>query len=248
VPYLVHLVLLLGVLGAVAGWGAETRTPGAVTVRGLRLRIPSVRHPRFRRLVLPMAPWIFGAAGVAYAILPQAMAPRVGHWALLYATILTVATLGAGVLIQPLARRFDHAHRPRAIVVAMVAVTGGIGVAAAAVRADSPEWAALAAVLLGGSYGVALVAGLVEIQRISRPDDRAALTGVYYALAYVGFLFPTALAVGGRWLPTDAELAVLTLVALTCTLVVVAGRHTRPGPGPGPAPGAGAELVGAGRG
>ncbi|HET9077944.1 MAG TPA: MFS transporter, partial [Acidimicrobiales bacterium] len=128
VPYLVHLAVLVVVLAAVARRGEETRPAGAASAGpGAGLRLASLRHPRFRRLVLPMAPWVFGAAGVAYAVLPQAMAGRVGHWALIYATALTVVTLGAGVLIQPVARRLDHAHRPRAILVAMVVVTTGVG-------------------------------------------------------------------------------------------------------------------------
>lgn len=223
-PYLVQLVLAVVVLVAVRR-GDDVRPAATGAPTSLRLRIPSLRHPRFRRLVLPMAPWVFGTAGVAYAIVPQTMAPRVGHWALLYATVLTVATLGAGVLVQPVARRLDHAHRPRAILAAMGAVTAGIAVAAAAVAMRSPWWGAAAAVVLGAAYGVALVAGLVEVQRISGADDRAALTGVYYALSYVGFLLPTAVAVAGRWLPTDGELGALAALALGGTLVILtAGR------------------------
>ena len=157
--------------------------------------LPSPR--RFRRLVLPMAPWVFGAAGVAYAILPQAMAGRMGHWALLYATVLTVATLSAGAPVQPVARRLDHAHPPR-LVASMVAITVGIGLAAP-VSPSGPPGGALAAVVLGLAFGVALVSGLVEVQRLSRPEDLVAITGIYYALTYVGFLMPTGLAVAERW-------------------------------------------------
>lgn len=228
-PYLVHLAVAASVLFAVSGC-ADVRPAGSPAATSLRLRVPSMRHPRFRRLVLPMAPWVFGTAGVAYAIVPQSMATRVGHWALLYATVLTVVTLGSGVLIQPVARRLDHAHRPRAIVTAMVTVSAGIAVAAVAVTLRSPWWGAVAAVVLGAAYGVALVAGLVEVQRMSRPEDRAALTGVYYALSYVGFLLPTVVAVAGRWLTTPVELGILAACALGCTLLILtAGRIGPPG-------------------
>ncbi|HET9076467.1 MAG TPA: hypothetical protein VFN68_06005, partial [Acidimicrobiales bacterium] len=152
---------------------------------------------------------------------------------LIYATALTVVTLGAGVLIQPVARRLDHAHRPRAILVAMVVVTTGVGAAAAAVELDSAWGAALAALMLGGAYGVALVAGLVEVQRISTPAEQPALTGVYYALSYVGFLLPTALAAGARWVPTGPELAIVAMVALATTLLVLTGRKAPVAPGAG---------------
>ncbi len=226
-PYLVQLAVAVVVLSAVSGC-ADVRPDVPAEARSLRLRIPSIGHPRFRRLVVPMAPWVFGTAGVAYAIVPQTMAPRVGHWALIYATVLTVATLGSGVLIQPLARRLDHSHRPRAILAAMVAVSAGIAVAAMAVALRSPWWGAAAAVVLGGAYGVALVAGLVEVQRSSRPEDRAALTGVYYALSYIGFLLPTAVALAGRWFSTAMELAALSALALVCTLVILASRGMPP--------------------
>ena len=181
----------------------DTANLGGRRPRATGPRLPSLRQQRFRRLVLPMAPWVFGAAGVAYAILPQTMAHLMGHWALLYATALTVATLGAGVLVQPVARRLDHAHRPRALVASMVALSFGIGLAAFSVALASPWWGAAAAVVLGLAFGVALVSGLIEVQRLSRPDDIVAMTGIYYSLTYVGFLMPTALAVAGRWpIPT----------------------------------------------
>ena len=222
-PYFVHVVLTASVLVAVVRWSTGTRSHlGGRGPRGPWL--PSLRQRRFRRLVLPMAPWVFGAAGVAYAILPQTMAHLMGHWALLYATALTVATLGAGVLVQPVARRLDHAHRPRALVTSMVAISFGIGLAALSVALASPWWGAAAAVVLGLAFGVALVSGLIEVQRLSRPDDIVAMMGIYYALTYVGFLMPTALAVAGRWAHTDLELCVLAMMALGCTLFIATGR------------------------
>jgi MFS family permease len=156
------------------------------------------------------------------------MAHLMGHWALLYSTALTVATLGAGVLVQPVARRLDHAHRPRALVASMVALSFGIGLAAFSVALASPWWGAAAAVVLGLAFGVALVSGLIEVQRLSRPDDIVAMTGIYYSLTYVGFLMPTALAVAGRWAHTDLELGVLAVMALGCTLFIATGRALPP--------------------
>lgn len=220
VPYLVHFLLTAIIIASVWVWGPDgrpRRTEGSIWSR---LRVPALRSERFRRLVLPMAPWVFGAAGVAYAIVPQAMAHRMGRWYLMYATALTVATLGAGVLVQPVARRLDHPSRPRAMVAAMVAMTAGVSLAALAVAADSPWLGAAAALALGSAYGVALIAGLLEVQRLTVPSERAALTGVYYALAYVGFLLPTALAVAGRWMSTSCELAIMVVVCLACTLMI----------------------------
>lgn len=156
------------------------------------------------------------------------MASHVGHLALLYATGLGVLTLGAGVLVQPLARRLDDARRSRAMLVAMVSVSVGIALAAFGVALGSPWWGALAAVVLGTAYGIALVVGLMEVQRVSTPEDQAALTGVYYALCYVGLLFPTARSAGGRWLGTSSELGALSLVGLASTLVISHARDVLP--------------------
>ena len=228
VPYFVHVALAALVLVAVLHWSTRARPNLNVSERAAGRGVASLRQRRFRRLVLPMAPWVFGAAGVAYAILPQAMAGRMGHWALLYATALTVATLSAGVLVQPVARRLDHAHRPRGLVASMVAISVGIGLAAFSVALGSPWWALAAAVVLGLAFGVALVSGLVEVQRLSRPEDLVAMTGIYYTLTYVGFLMPTGLAVAERWAHTDLELCLLAVIALCCTLFIATGRSLPP--------------------
>src|SRR5699024_1397977 len=100
-PFLVHLGLCL--LAGVALLGAPESLPRELRARGtLRddLRVPSVRHPLFVRLVLPAGPWVFAAAGVAYAILPKTVEAQVGDAATIYATGLTVLTLGIGALAQ----------------------------------------------------------------------------------------------------------------------------------------------------
>ena len=43
-------------------------------------------------------------------------------------------------------------------------------------------------------YGLLLVGGLMEVQRIAGPDDLAGLTAVFYSLSYVGFFVPAVLA------------------------------------------------------
>ncbi|MFC7657530.1 hypothetical protein ACFQV8_15245 [Pseudonocardia benzenivorans] len=75
-PYVVHVVLTAAVLPLLV------RVPETVP-GGTRRPAPiarAVRHPRFLRVVVPMAPWIFGSAGVAYAIMPQLVGDRLGSW------------------------------------------------------------------------------------------------------------------------------------------------------------------------
>lgn len=221
-PYAVHATLAALCLVALPGV-PETRVAG-LSRRGSG-RFAAARHPRFRRVITPMAPWIFGSAGVAYAIMPQLVGDRTGRWGLAYSALLTVCTLGAGALVQPLARRLDRTTSARAVVVGMGVMSLGLGASAAASVVRSPVLALGAAVVLGAAYGIALVAGLLEIQRLAEPGELASFTGLYYALAYLGFLLPSILAALSNVATYPELLAVLALVAAGGMIVI--SRHSR---------------------
>ncbi|WP_327658345.1 MFS transporter [Streptomyces sp. NBC_00483] len=243
-PYVVHIVLTAAVPVLLLRI-PETRTAVRGAAGSLRallgdlaadLRIPAPARRRFRWVVLPMAPWVFGAAGLAYAVMPQLVDNRVGHWGLAYATALTVLTLGTGAAVQPLAKKLDSQKGPRggrAPVAAMSVMLLGTVLCAVNSAVLSPWLAAAAAVALGAGYGIAVVSGLLEIQRMAGPDDLAGLTGIYYTLAYSGFLLPTVLATLSAWLPYSVMLGAIAVVALAClVLVTVGGRATREVTGP----------------
>ena len=222
-PYAVHVVVTLPVLALLLR-APESR----VAARANRLLqdhpVPAAGHRRFLRVVLPMAPWIFGAAGIAYAVMPQLEVEKVGDAGLAYATLLTVLTLGTGAAVQPLAKRLAARSTARPVITGMSLMTAGMALCAADAAIRSP-WLALAgAMLLGAAYGFVLVSGLLEIQRIATPDDLAGLTGVYYALAYAGFLAPTILAALAA--PYVAMLAVVALLALGCLVLIAVSVRT----------------------
>jgi hypothetical protein len=228
-PYLVHIALTLPAL-ALLPWVAETRRESGGPPRGILrdLRVPRHGRRRFRLLVLPMAPWVFGAAGLAYAVMPQLVDSRLGGWGLLYATALTVLYLGTGVAVQPLAKRLDRMDGgPDPAVVAMSVLAAGAAACAADAVLRSPLLALLAAVVLGAGYGIAVVTGLLEIQRMAPAEDLAGLTGVYYALAYAGFLLPTVLALLSAWVPYTLLLTVVALLAVACLGVIGTGLWQR---------------------
>ncbi|MFI2230954.1 MFS transporter [Nocardia testacea] len=229
-PYIVHALLAAAVLPAVLR--APETVPGGTGTRG---RFSGLRHPRFRRVVVPMAPWIFGSAGVAYAVMPQLVGDRVGRWGLLYSTTVTVATLTVGVLVQPLAKRLDRTTSARAVAVAMSVMSAGLVVGALAALVRSPVVALVAALALGCAYGIALVSGLLEVQRLAAPEELAALTGAYYALAYLGFLLPSLLSLLSPAADYPVLLGGLVLVALSGTAVIA--RHSRSHLPAAPAPG-----------
>ena len=231
-PYVVHGVLTIVALTLLPRVPETVRGGTGNHVSFLR----AAWHPRFLRVVLPMAPWIFGSAGVAYAIMPQLVGDRLGTWGLAYSTLLTVATLLTGAAVQPIAKRLDRRTDARAVVVSMVVMSGGLAFSVVAAVERSPWLALGAAILLGAAYGVAVVAGLLEIQRLARPEDLAGLTGVYYALAYIGFLLPTVLAVAAHVFGYPWLLGALVVIAVAGTVTIAASSRshlpvaTRPSP------------------
>jgi hypothetical protein len=106
----------------------------------------------------------------------------------------------------------------------MALASTGIATAAVAVAVDQAWFGLLAAAVLGAAYGSALVSGLLEIQRLAGPDELGGLTGIYYALAYAGFLLPEIVAAAAHVLSTDTSLWILAAVALACTAIVATGR------------------------
>jgi len=99
------------------------------------------------------------------------------------------------------------------------------GILAAVVTAltRSPELAVLVAMLLGSAYGIAIVSGLLEIQRMAEPDELAGITGVYYSVAYVGFLLPAALAALSRYVSYPVMLTAVAVVATACAVRCASG-------------------------
>ncbi|WP_433275617.1 MFS transporter [Pseudonocardia xinjiangensis] len=226
-PYVVHVVLTATVIPLLLRC-PETRpraVGGVVGTGASRFSVPTARHPRFLRVVLPMAPWVFGAAGVAYATMPQVVGGRLGHWDLAYSTLLTVCTLGAGAAVQPIAKRLDRVTDARAVVISMIIMSCGLGISVVGAYLRSPWLALVAAVVLGCAYGIAVVSGLLEIQRITPAAELAGITGVYYALAYVGFLLPTVLAALSGLASYPVMLGALALIALTGTAVIASSTR-----------------------
>ncbi|MEU7940163.1 MFS transporter [Microbispora bryophytorum] len=262
-PYAVHLLITVAIPVLLLRV-PETRPPLAHAAGSVRqlltalvddLRVPAPARRRFRLVVLPMAPWVFGAAGLAYAVMPQLVGFRVGDWGPAYATGLTVLALGTGAAVQPVARWLhgdrenrDAGHREagngeagkgeagartgRAPVAAMAVMLLGAALCAANAVLLSPWLAAVTAAVLGAGYGIAVVSGLLEIQCMAGPDDLAGLTGIYYMLAYAGFLLPTVLATLSSWLSYPVMLAAVAAAALVCLGLVVTGARVTQPPAP----------------
>lgn len=208
-PYLPHLALTALAL-PLALAGRETRLPGAAR----SLRVPEALSPRFLLVVVPLAPWVFLSASVALAYLPGLVAAHVSGHALIFSAVVTLLAAGAGILVQPVARR---ARGRQLLVGALLLVVAGMLVATAVAVTRSPLLVIAATLVLGAGYGTCQVCGLLEVQRLARPERLAGLTAVYQAVSYVGFAapFPLAAATDRGVSPTALMVGVAALAALT---------------------------------
>jgi hypothetical protein len=226
VPYLPHIALMLVVLPALLPV-PETLQP-AIQAGGARAstRLPAASARRFRRLVVPMAPWVFAAPAIAFALLPSIVG--VGHSAngVALTAALTALTALAGVLIQPLARRLDVGARDHAAGLVGLAVLAA-GLALAAVAADVREdWLLFpCAIVLGSAYGLCLVAGLLEVQRLAPEGALASLTATFYVFTYLGFAAPYLMAVAAGATSYEVLLVLASGLALLTAIVVGAAAR-----------------------
>jgi MFS family permease len=187
-PYAPHLAAMALALVLVR------RAPETLSERSagaLRRALPTVRSRRFRQSVAPMAPWVFAAPAIAFALLPSVVgAQHAVDGVALTATITMLCAL-AGVVVQPLARRLDvGATRSRAAQAGLLVTVVGLGLGAFTAHEHESWLLAPSAVVLGAAYGLCLVAGLVEVQRLADHQSLAGVTAIFYAVSYLGFAAP----------------------------------------------------------
>lgn len=226
-PYAVHILLCLPIFALLAkAPGEQPKTPSQAQDSSV---IPPYIHAgaqqRFRRVVAPGAPWVFGAGTLGFAVVPSLFA-NLGQLALIYSTIAVALTLGCGVAVQPLARRLDSLHSARATLLALSMTLLGLVVALGAGFGQWAWFGLLACCLLGAGYGLMLVAGLLETQRLASPEQLGAATGKFYTLAYAGYLAPTILAFLALWVPLLTLLLAVSLIAVLCmVLIAINTKH-----------------------
>ncbi|MFC4376805.1 MFS transporter [Nocardia halotolerans] len=193
------------------------------------LKIPAAGHRRFLRVAVPIALWLFTANATAYAVLPTLMLPHVQQAPIAFSALVTMVTLGCGFTIQSVARRIDRPGTARAAVVALVLLTAGMLLAAWTASSLTIGLTLLTAVVLGSGYGIGLVAGLQQIERIAGPGDLAGLTAVFYSVSYLGFGVPAVLSAlhGGFGFGYPAMYLVTALIAAGCLALVAANYRER---------------------
>lgn len=227
--YLVNISLAVVALALILRV-PETRAPQPNPGRLIDdLKIPSAGHRRFLTIVVPVAPWVFGACGVAYAVIPALMSARTAGAPIAFAALCCVVGLAAGFGIQSVGRRIDDPTGVRGMVSALVVLAIGMTLAALAAHVLTIWLSLVAAAVLGCGYGMAMIGGLLEVQRIAGERDLAGLSAVFYSLTYLGFAVPAILAWIAKSMPsiTYTEMFGVGVAVAACSAVAVTLAHRR---------------------
>ncbi|WP_205346889.1 MFS transporter [Pseudonocardia broussonetiae] len=227
-PYLVHVVLM--VVGLVLLPSVPETLAPADRRRGkiVDLGVPPGARTAFALVVLPVAIGVFTFPSTAVTVLPLLLTPSMPEIAVAITGLVAGVTLLTGVFAQPLGRRIGYvAAGPTGLAI------GAVGFGLALVGVGTGAWPLLVpvALLLGVGYGLCLAAGLTMVGELASPTARGALTGTFYACAYLGFGVPLLLSVAGGAGGFTRPLAVLTvIVAVAAALLALpaARRLVRP--------------------
>ncbi|GAB3278400.1 MFS transporter [Parasphingorhabdus pacifica] len=229
-PYLVHVLLVLVVLPL--AWSAADpsalRAPGSGGPRQ-PLFPRAARGVRFVWGVAIWAPWVFATVTIGFAVVPTLAPELTPAHPIAFAGALTGLALFTGMLVQPLARRIGRGGALAPTVTGLLMTAGGLGLAALTGLTRNSWFVPLVCVLLGTAYGMLMVSGLREVERLAGPGELGSLAAVFYALIYVGFAAPYLLAVLAPRFGHVECLLWGSLIALAAVLPVVAVSGERGG-------------------
>nr|WP_245555589.1 MFS transporter [Gordonia soli] len=225
-PYLVNI----GIAVVAVAWVVrtpETRQRAEQPGRLIDdLKIRGLTHRRFLLVVLPLAPWVFGACGVGYAVIPALFTEATSAAPIAFAALCCVVGLTAGLGIQIAGRRIDRPDGVRGVAVAFGLLAVGMALAAGAAASGAIWLALVASTMLGGGYGMAMIAGLLEVQRLAPPSRLAGMTAVFYSCTYLGFAMPMILAwIAEQWSVGYPAMFGFGVAAALAGLILVAAVH-----------------------
>jgi hypothetical protein len=216
-PFLAQIAFTLPLLALIARTPETAGDEAHASVWWRQLRVETARHPRFLRVVLIAAPWIFLGAAVGYGYLPTKLSADTRGLSLAYASFSSALALGVAALIQPLAKRLHSTTSGRGLVCAVMTISAGVAVAGLAIANGSPILGLLANLLIGAGIGIGMISGGHEVQRIAGAHELAGLTGLFYATAYLGFFAPTIIAALGAF--ASAQVLLWLVAGLGCVSV-----------------------------
>lgn len=218
-PYVVQIAASLVALGLLLR-APETRQPQPAAGPLLGdVSVPVPVRPRFVRGIVPMAPWIFGAAALSFAVGPSLVTARLGDYVVAFATLTTVVTLGTGTAVQLASAPIDRLLRGRSGTAGVLLCAAAAAILLSVALSGAPWAVIVAAPLFGAGYGLCMVTGLTTVQGMSTGLDLAGLTAVFYALSYVGFFFPMIIAALDPLVGLAPIFVGVVVVAVSCAAV-----------------------------
>lgn len=158
---------------------------------------------------LPLAMWVFACATVAMVTMVERMHYR--FTGPLLPGAAAAITLTTGVTVQMAARRWEWGR----VAGAAGALAAAVGFGAVAAAGSRPPLAVFVAValVLGIAYGLCLRQGLADVETLAPSRLRGTLTGVFWAITYLGFGLPVLLVAIEPAVGITAPLIVLSVSA-----------------------------------
>ena len=212
------LVVLTTVVAVLAAQRAAAAPPAAprATQQSLPWRQGSARALSW---VLPLAPWVFASATLAFVTIPTRV--HTGLAAPLAAGTATLIANGASAITQLVAR--SRRWGPQAGTVGALLAALGYAVTAATPSPMPLDLGVALIVVLGCASGLLLREGLIDLEAAAPQRVRGALTGLFYTVAYIGFGLPLLLVAVGS--PKFSAM-ILAAMAVLATATAV-GRALR---------------------
>lgn len=212
IPYLLHLGLI------VVGLWLTVGAPETVTRNVTRKIRPNLGMPKgtgrdFAVVIAPTAFGVFGMPSLVFGLFPVLLKPVMPGIAVLISGVLgfmvTWSTLPAQALVG---RIGPYRGAPLAL------ASGATGTALGAIAFATDTWGLVigAAVLMGAASGFAMTSGLRFVDIICRPEDRGALTGSFYAVAYAGMMNPLLVSTINK--AVDSFVPILSGIAIVTAL------------------------------
>ena len=212
IPYLLHLGLI------VVGLWLTMGAPETVTRNVTRKIRPNLGMPKgtgrdFAVVIAPTAFGVFGMPSLVFGLFPVLLKPVMPGIAVLISGVLgfmvTWSTLPAQALVG---RIGPYRGAPLAL------ASGATGTALGAIAFATDTWGLVigAAVLMGAASGFAMTSGLRFVDIICRPEDRGALTGSFYAVAYAGMMNPLLVSTINK--AVDSFVPILSGIAIVTAL------------------------------
>jgi MFS family permease len=213
------LVVLTTVIAVLAAQRAAASPPAAARATATQQSLWRQGSARALSWVLPLAPWVFASATLAFVTIPTRV--HTGLAAPLAAGTATLIANGASATTQLVAR--SRGWGPQAGTVGALLAAFGYAVTAATPSPMPLDLGVALIVVLGCASGLLLREGLIDLEAAAPQRVRGSLTGLFYTVAYIGFGLPLLLVAVGS---PNFSAMILAAMAVLATATAV-GRALR---------------------